>query len=141
MPTATSWMINQTAILLSENTFLYWPMILVLAGIIQIFRSRNSAARQWGGVLVPLGVLLQLAELSYSGLSTKGLWPILLVVERLWTMCALVVRLDAPAFPAWLALCPLSLVVAGLIFLPVQKWQNHGGSGTGASKGDRNGQL
>jgi len=141
MPTAMNWMINQGAILLSENAFLYWPMILVLIGIIQIFRSRNSSARQWGSVLVPLGVLLQLAELSYSGLSTKGLWPILLIVERLWTMCALVVKLDVPTFPAWLTICPLSLVVAGLIFLPGQKWQNGGGSESGSPMGDRNGQL
>ncbi|MGH9702521.1 MAG: LiaF transmembrane domain-containing protein, partial [Candidatus Acidiferrales bacterium] len=127
MPTEMNRMISQTTILLSGNVFLYWPMLLVLVGIIQFFRSRSSAARQWGGALVPLGVLLQLAELSYSGLSTKGFWPILLVVERLWTMCALVVKLDVPAFPAWLTLCPLSLVVAGLIFLPGQKWQNRGG--------------
>ncbi len=141
MPTGMKLMIDQATILFSENTFLYWPMILVLIGLIQVVRSRKSSTRQWGSVLMPLGVLLQLAELSYAGLSSKGLWPIFLIVERLWTMCALVVKLDAPTFPAWLTICPLSLVVAGLLFLPGQKWQNRHGSETGASMGDRHGQL
>ncbi len=139
MPTAMNFMIHQAAILFSESTFLYWPMILVLIGLIQMVRSRLSPVRQWGSVLVPLGALLQLAELSYAGLSAKGLWPLVLVVERVWTMCALVVRLDAPTFPAWLTICPLGLVVAGLLFLPGQKWQNRRANESGAAMGDQRG--
>ncbi len=139
MPIEMNLTIHQAAILFSESTFLYWPMILVLIGLIQVVRSRISPARQWGAVLIPLGVLLQLAELSYAGLSTKGLWPVFLVVERLWTMCALVVRLDAPTFPAWLTICPLGLIVAGMLFLPGRKWQNRRGNESGASIGDERG--
>ena len=139
MPIETNLTIHQAAILFSESTFLYWPMIVVLIGLIQVVRSRISPARQWGTVLIPLGVLLQLAELSYSGLSAKGLWPILVIVERLWTMCALVVRLDAPTFPAWLTICPLGLVVAGLLLLPGQKWQNRRANESGAAMGDQRG--
>jgi hypothetical protein len=139
MPTEMNLTIHQAAILFSENTFLYWPMILVLIGLIQVVRSRISPARQWGTVLIPVGVLLQLAELSYAGLSTKGLWPVFLIVERVWTMCALVVRLDAPTFPAWLTICPLGLVVGGLLFLPGRKWQNRRANESGATMGDQRG--
>lgn len=123
-------------IFLSEDVFHYWPLLLALIGLLKILISRRPKGRQWGLLLVLLGIVLQLVELGYAG---GGLWQFNLVVGRLWQMFTLIVKLDAPALAAWIKFWPVGLIGAGLILLFGRMWENRLGSSSPVLKGERNG--
>ncbi|HVO58924.1 MAG TPA: DUF5668 domain-containing protein [Dongiaceae bacterium] len=54
----------------------FWPVILILAGAA---RLADPCRRNWGVILIVLGVLLQLNGLGIAHFNWNTLWPILLI--------------------------------------------------------------
>ena len=53
----------------------YWPLLVVLAGVVNIV-SRN---RPWGALLIAVGVLLQLNQLGITHFGWRDFWPMMLI--------------------------------------------------------------
>jgi hypothetical protein len=54
----------------------WWPMILVLIGLVRLMRGR----RPWSGVwLIALGSWLEAVQLHLYGLTYHNSWPLLLI--------------------------------------------------------------
>jgi len=51
----------------------FWPMILVLAGIVNIL---DECRRMWGVILLAAGILLQLGEFNLVRVTWALLWPV-----------------------------------------------------------------
>lgn len=55
----------------------WWPMIIVLVGVSQMFRRRSI----WHGLwLIAVGCWLQAIRLHLFGLTFRNAWPLLLIV-------------------------------------------------------------
>jgi LiaF transmembrane domain len=58
----------------------YWPMILIVVGVVRAAQPRNPGERVFGVVLVGLGVFFQLQELGWTSMRFRDLWPMFLVI-------------------------------------------------------------
>ncbi len=71
------------------------------------------------GLLILLGIVLQLAELGYGHVNAGNMWLYSVVVTDVWH--ALSVHLNVTAVEEWLKFWPLLLVCVGLaIFLALK---------------------
>ncbi len=57
----------------------YWPVVLIIPGIVNICWPRKNADRFWGAVLVSVGTLLLLRNLGIIWVSFRHIWPVILV--------------------------------------------------------------
>lgn len=71
------------------------------------------------GLLLFLGVVFQLGEFGYGGLSARNLWFFSMIAENLWNLLAM--RFNIPALGELLHFWPLLLVAAGLVLLAVPR--------------------
>ena len=55
----------------------YWPCILIVIGIPQLFRRDKVWSGLW---LITLGVWMQIASLRLFGMTWRTSWPLLLIV-------------------------------------------------------------
>src|SRR5438445_3028225 len=61
----------------------FWPMILVLAGIVNIL---DECRRMWGVILLAAGILLQLGEFNLVKVTWALLWPVAVISVGLMLM-------------------------------------------------------
>jgi predicted membrane protein len=57
----------------------FWPMILIVVGLLRIVQPRHPGQRVFGVVMVGLGIFFQLQELGWTNLHFHDLWPVILV--------------------------------------------------------------
>jgi predicted membrane protein len=58
----------------------YWPVLLIVIGLVKILQPRRGRQILWGFVLLLLGVLFQLKNLDIIYFHFHELWPILLII-------------------------------------------------------------
>src|SRR5215475_7368411 len=61
----------------------FWPMILVLAGIVNIL---DECRRMWGVILLCVGILLELGQFNVVHVTWALLWPLLIISMGLMLM-------------------------------------------------------
>jgi len=71
------------------------------------------------GLLVLVGLVLQLGALGYGHLQPGNIWIASTIVERLWSM--LIAQLDSPGVQELATFWPLLLISMGLALLLVTK--------------------
>jgi predicted membrane protein len=64
----------------------FWPLVLVLAGIMKLFGREDPPGRIWGVLLIGAGVLFQLHYLEMVVLRWDMVWPVLLIVFGLFVL-------------------------------------------------------
>jgi predicted membrane protein len=57
----------------------YWPIVLIIPGILSLVWPRKHADRFWGAILVTVGTLLVLRNLGLLGFRFRHVWPMVLV--------------------------------------------------------------
>lgn len=92
--------------------------------------TRPTGAMLGAGLLVFLGIVFQLCELSYGRFSAGSFWLISVIGESIWNI--LEACLKAQASDGALRFWPLLLVLAGCVILVTGR--------TGASAGGRRGE-
>lgn len=58
----------------------FWPLVLVVIGILKILQTRTAGGALVGGLLILFGGLLTLKGLGLVYITWRTLWPILLIV-------------------------------------------------------------
>lgn len=86
-----------------------------------------SAAFGWtaGGLLLALGAALQLGELGYGPYSAANRWVFSVVAKGAWHM---LMMLDGPALKYMMQYWPLTIVLLGLVILPMAWNRQRGGA-------------
>jgi len=97
--------------------------------------TRITAAA--AGVLILLGVVLQLGVLGYGHFDPRNFWLFSVFVSGIWNMLAL--RLNAPGVQDVLQFWPLILVGSGLAVLLVSTWNGRSRALAERNTGDRDG--
>jgi predicted membrane protein len=79
-------LLNQLGIFPPGFVFYFWPTIFILIGLAQMLLQRGMD-RLWGGVLILVGVILELNKLGITHLTFRHLWPLFIIgagVALLW---------------------------------------------------------
>lgn len=79
-------LLDQQGILPIGHLFRFWPMIFVAVGLLRLYVGPGSRERMFGGILILLGVLLQLSELHYRRFELRHLWPVAIIGAGLWIL-------------------------------------------------------
>ncbi len=58
----------------------FWPMVLIVFGLVKIYDTRSSSGYLIGGGLVLAGVLMTMHRLGYVYFNWRSVWPVLLMV-------------------------------------------------------------
>ncbi len=58
----------------------YWPVILIVLGLMKVVQSYSTGGRFWGLTLVLIGSLLLLRNLDLATVGIRDLWPLLLIL-------------------------------------------------------------
>ena len=76
----------------------YWPVILIVIGLVQVVDSTSSSGRVGGGVLLVVGGLFLADNLGYINFPIWDLWPLILIgvgLMMLWNRAGFVQRHEA----------------------------------------------
>src|SRR5215470_382015 len=69
-------LLDHLGIISSAGLWRFWPMILVLAGIVNLL---DECRRIWGVCLLAAGVLLQLGQFGIVHVTWALLWPVMII--------------------------------------------------------------
>ncbi|HEY4979763.1 MAG TPA: DUF5668 domain-containing protein [Candidatus Acidoferrum sp.] len=72
----TIFLLDHLGILRAETLWKFWPLILVVVGLLKVF---NPSERVVGIGFILVGALIQLHELGRIGLSWGTIWPFILI--------------------------------------------------------------
>ena len=61
----------------------FWPMVLIVIGLIKIFTGKDRGERVVGGCLTAAGTILQTNHLGYTHISWSQAWPMFIIVVGL----------------------------------------------------------
>lgn len=75
-----AFLLDHMGIISIGNPFRFWPLAIVLVGLLNFISDR----RAWGGLLMFVGVILQLNELGYTHFGWAQLWPMMLIALGLF---------------------------------------------------------
>ena len=70
-----AFLLDHLGIISIGNPFRFWPLLLILAGLLNF----NSHRRAWGALAIFAGVVLQLNELGITHFGWSQVWPMLLI--------------------------------------------------------------
>src|ERR1039457_1280657 len=76
----------------------YWPVILIVIGLVQLVDSTSSSGRVGGGIMLVVGGLFLADNLGYINFPIWDLWPLILIgvgLMMLWNRAGFVTRRDA----------------------------------------------
>jgi predicted membrane protein len=77
-----AFLLDQLGIISIGNVWRFWPLLVVLAGILNFASQR----RAWGTLLIFAGVILQLNQLGITHFGWGALWPMMLIALGLFVM-------------------------------------------------------
>ena len=69
-------LLDHMGIISAERLWRFWPMFIVVAGVISLVQSGN---RIWGGFLIVVGLLFQLSSLDIIRFRWSDLWPLAII--------------------------------------------------------------
>ena len=75
-------LLDHLGIISIGNAWRFWPMLLVLTGVMNFMSQR----RAWGALLMFAGVVLQLNQLGITHFGWAALWPMMLIAFGLFVM-------------------------------------------------------
>jgi predicted membrane protein len=81
-------LLDQEGIVRAWELWKYWPIILVVVGLVQMFRSERMPDRLWGVVELLFGIVFQLDYLGYRRFQFSHIWPLLVIGAGLWVLYA-----------------------------------------------------
>lgn len=79
-------LLDQEGIVRAWDVWRFWPLILIVHGLAQMFRSERLPDRLWGVVEILFGVVFQLDYLGYRHFQFSHTWPLIVIGAGLWIM-------------------------------------------------------
>jgi len=79
-------LLDQEGIIPLSHILRFWPLILIVPGLVKLFQGRVPEERVFGGVLVFLGLLFQFSALGFQHFEFRHIWPLLVIVAGVWVL-------------------------------------------------------
>jgi predicted membrane protein len=79
-------LLDQEGILRAWDVWRFWPLILIIHGLVQMFRREAVPERLWGVAEILFGVVFQLDYLGYQHFQFRHTWPLVVIGAGLWIM-------------------------------------------------------
>lgn len=117
----TLFLLGHMGILDTGRLWKFWPLIIVLVGLVKFFKEHS---RVGGAVTIVVGVLLQLGQLGYMQLSWGTLWPVILIlagIAMIWS------RFEMPRFPTPAATAGMGTVTGASGYETLNEYAMFGG--------------
>ena len=76
-------LLDHMGVVSAAGLWRFWPMILVLAGIVNLL---DECRRMWGVILICAGILLELGQFNVVHVTWALLWPLLIISAGLMLM-------------------------------------------------------
>ncbi len=73
-------LLDNLNILYARDYLQFWPLILIVLGILRLIQPSAPGARVWGAIVAALGVIFLLNSLDITDLRFHDLWPFILVL-------------------------------------------------------------
>jgi len=81
-------LLDQEGIVRAWEVWRFWPLAVIIHGLMLMFRREETPERLWGLVEILFGVVFQLDYLGYRYFQFSHTWPLLVIVAGLWIMFA-----------------------------------------------------
>jgi predicted membrane protein len=81
-------LLDQEGIIRFWEVWRFWPLALIIHGLVLMFRREEAAERLWGLVEILFGVVFQLSYLGYRQFQFVRTWPLLVIGAGLWVIFA-----------------------------------------------------
>ena len=72
-------LLDQFGVVSADRAFRFWPLILVAFGFLNLLGDCARGRRIWGGVLILVGILLELEEFGVGRIGIQTIWPIFII--------------------------------------------------------------
>jgi len=79
-------LLDQEGLVRAWDLWRFWPMVLIVVGLMRMFRATGAIDRLWGFVEVLFGVVFQLGALGYRYFRFAHTWPLLVIGLGLWVL-------------------------------------------------------
>ena len=73
-------LLDNLNILNGREVVSYWPVILIVLGLLPFVRPGSTGGRVWGAVLIIIGAVLLLRRMEIVDLRFHDIWPVLLIL-------------------------------------------------------------
>jgi len=72
--------LNNVGVINSEDYLRYWPSLLIIYGLVNLFERQTTSGRFWAATWAFVGIILLLNNLEITRVSIWDYWPLLLVL-------------------------------------------------------------
>ena len=72
--------LNNVGLIDSEDYLRYWPALLIVYGLVNLYERRTSSGRIWAAVWILVGTALLLNNLDLTHIRIWDYWPLMLVL-------------------------------------------------------------
>lgn len=72
-------LLNQLGVLPHMVTLHFWPMVLIVVGLIKLLSGNDAGDRVFGGCLIATGIILQTNALGITHITWSQAWPAIII--------------------------------------------------------------
>jgi predicted membrane protein len=79
-------LLDQEGILSISHVLRFWPLLLIVPGLVKLFQGRTSHERVFGTLLVFFGLLFLFSALGFRHFQFSHLWPLVIIAAGAWIL-------------------------------------------------------
>ena len=79
-------LLDQEGIVPLSHVLRFWPLILIVPGLVKLLQGRTTEERVFGVVLVFFGLLFQFSALGFRHFEFSHLWPLIIIAAGAWIL-------------------------------------------------------
>jgi len=79
-------LLDQEGLVRAGDLWRFWPTVVIVLGLMRMFRAASGLDRLWGLAEVLMGVIFQLGALGYHYFRFAHTWPLLVIALGLWVL-------------------------------------------------------
>lgn len=73
------WLLNNLGVIPARDVGDYWPVILIVIGLLRVVNTRSPAGLVWGTIVAGVGTLVLLGNLDLFHFDWQRYWPVVLI--------------------------------------------------------------
>jgi predicted membrane protein len=79
-------LLDQEGIVPVTHVLRFWPLILIVPGLVKLFQGRTTEERVFGTALVFFGLLFLFSALGFRHFEFSHLWPLIIIAAGAWIL-------------------------------------------------------
>lgn len=79
-------LLDQEGIVPLSHVLRFWPLILIVPGLVKLLQGHTTAERVFGVVLVFFGLLFLFSSLGFRHFEFSHIWPLIIIAAGAWIL-------------------------------------------------------